>query len=157
MLLCKIIWAMQSLRYFEIKHLTERAQTCANAVSLDLLTLPLSLALANTDAVQFRCFFVFLVVLAKKLLNGQREFSCLSLYLIWQLKVKQWSFDLTTREQNDKGTKKDGDMEEKRGDKRRRELKKKDAKSNVLKSAELWKTFYEGMSEEHWLRASILC
>lgn len=40
-------------------------------------------------------------------------------------------------------------MEEKRGDKRRRELKKNDAKSNVLKSAELWKTFYEGMSEEH--------
>lgn len=73
---------MQSLHYFEIKHLTERAQTCANAVSLDLLTLPLSLALANTDAVQFRCFFVFLVVLAKKLLNGQRKSLAVYLFIL---------------------------------------------------------------------------
>lgn len=28
-------------------------------------------------------------------------------------------------------------------------VEKNEAKSNVLKSAELWKTFYEGMSEEH--------
>lgn len=82
MLLCKIIWAMQSLRYFAIKHLTERAQTCTNAVSLDLLTLPLSLALANTDAVQFRCVFVFLVVLAKKLLNGQRKSLAVYLFIL---------------------------------------------------------------------------
>lgn len=71
---------MQSLRYFAIKHLTERAQTCAN--SLDLLTLPLSLALANTDAVQFRCVFVFLVVLAKKLLNGQRKSLAVYLFIL---------------------------------------------------------------------------
>lgn len=78
-----MIWAMQSLRYFEIKHLTKKAQTCANAVLLDLLTLPVSLALANTDTVQFCCFFfVFLVVLAKKLLNGQRKSLAVYLFIL---------------------------------------------------------------------------
>lgn len=134
MLLCKIIWAMQSLRYFEIKHLTERAQTCANAVSLDLLTLPLSLAVS----LRFCIFSWFSKEAAKW---SEKEFSCLSLYLIWQLKVKQWSFDLTTREQNDKGTKKDGDMEEKRGDKRRRELKKMTLSPTYWKARNCGKPF----------------
>lgn len=154
-----MIWAMQSLRYFEIKHLTKRAQTCANAVSLDLLTLPVSLALANTDAVQFRCFFfVFLVVLAKKLLNGQRKSLAVYLFILsdnWKSNsgaLISLHVNKMIKEQKKMGIWKR--REETRGDE---SFKKNDAKSNVLKGAELWKTFYEGMSEEHWLRASILC